>query len=120
MKSYFMKFCLVQIWLVAADYVFFNKELALFTVYFFLIVDLACLATYFVRKRKGDDIRASVKSTFDVLPYKWLCVGAFVEAICWLHWEECSAVCLFLLATVLLGYLFDTVDRYKVWKESHK
>ena len=116
MKSYFLKFGLIQIWFVVGDYVFFGKELALFTVYFFLIVDLACLIAYIIRQRKGNDVKTSICTSFDVLPFKWLGIGAFLEAICWIHWEENSVICAFLLVTVLLGYIFDTMDRYKKWK----
>lgn len=120
MKGYLFKLGLVQIWFVLADYVFFYKELVLLTIYFFLAVDLVYLIVYFIRTRRGEDVKASIDAAFDILPYKWLGIGAFVEAICWMHWEEYSAVCLFLLATMLLGYIFDTMDRYKVWKKEHK
>ena len=120
MKSYFFKFVVWQIWAIADDYIFFAKDQAIFAAIFFLIGDLLCLSVYVIRKKRGDDIWASLEGTFDIIPYKWWGIGAFVEAICWIHWEECSAVCLFLLATVLLGYIFDTMDRYKVWKKKHK
>lgn len=120
MKSYLFKLGLGQVWFVVADYVFFYKELALFTVYFFLAVDLVCLIAYFIRKRRGEDVKASIDATFDILPYKWVGVGTFAGAISWMHWEEYTAICAFLVATVLLGCLFDTMDRYKVWKKEPK
>ncbi len=120
MKSYFFKFVVWQIWAVADDYIFFAKDQAIFAAVFFLISDFVCLLTYIVRKKKGEKVGVSLENTFDIIPYKWWGIGAFVEAICWMHWEEYTAICAFLIATVLLGFLFDTMDRYKVWKKEHK
>ena len=60
MKSYFIKFILSQIWFVVAAYVFFGEYMAVFFIEFDLVVDLVCLVAYLIRKRKGENIEASI------------------------------------------------------------
>lgn len=117
MKCYFVKFFLWQIWVVMAYCLFFDNSLASFFLVFFLIVDLICLIAFAVRKGSGEKVEASIKSAFDIIPYKWFGIAGLLGAISVMHWNEHFELCLFLWITLLLGYVFDAIDRYKTWKK---
>lgn len=119
MKSYFIKFFLSQIWFVAATYVFFGECLAVFFIEFDLVVDLVCLVAYLIRKRKGENIEASIIGVFDFMPDKWLGIGAFIGAFVMMHWEENTQLCVFLCVTAIIGYIFDIIKKYNTWKKEH-
>jgi len=118
MKSYFIKYFLWEVWCVAGDYVLFGKLVAIGTIVFFLVMDLIGLIGYVVRKRKEVDIEASLNANFDIIPYKWFGIGALIAVIVKMHWEEYSVICVFLLSTLLLGYIFDTMDRHRELKKN--
>lgn len=120
MKNYFIKFFLSQIWFVVAAYVFFGEYLAVFFIEFDLVVDLVCLVAYLIRKRKGENIEASIMGVFDFMPDKWLGIGAFIGAFVMMHWEENSQLCVFLCVTAIIGYIFDIIKKYNTWKKEHR
>lgn len=86
---------------------------------FDLVVDLVCLVAYLIRKRKGENIEASIIGIFDFMPDKWLSIGAFIGAFVMMHWEENSQLCVFLCVTAIIGYIFDIIKKYNTWKKEH-
>lgn len=117
MKSYFFNFILWQLWSVAASYVFMDESMALFAIFFFFIVDLMCFGIYIIRRRKGVNVAAFIKTNFDVLPYKWFWRLGLVGAISMMHWKEYYLLCGFLWMTLLVAFVVDAINRYGEWKK---
>lgn len=117
MKGFWFKFVLWQIWSVAADYIFFDVETALVGIAFFLVADLLCLCAYFVRRKRGDDVVASIKRNFDILPYKWWWMSGILGVVSVIHWEEHMLLCCFLWTTLFVAFVVDMIDRYGEWKK---
>lgn len=120
MKSFWFKAILWEIWSIAANYVFFGEEMALLGIAFFLVTDLICLFAYLVRRKRGEDVLASIKNNFDILPYKWFWIGGVVATVSLIHWEEHTLLCCFMWLTVLVAYVVDTIDNYGIWKKQQK
>lgn len=116
MKSFWIKSILWEIWSVAANYVFFGEDMALLGIVFFLITDLICLCVHFVRRKRGEDVLASIKNNFDILPYEWFWIGGAMAAVSMMHWEEHLFLCCFLWVTLFVAFVVDMVDRYGEWK----
>lgn len=120
MKCNLIKFFLWQIWFIAACCLFFDKSLAVLFCVFFAIVDFICLIVLVIKRKTGKSVEVSARNAFDIIPYKWFGFASLLGVFTVIHGEEYLALCLFLWITLLLGYIFDAVDRLKKWQKRNR